>query len=36
MMRYSMHESTLSYKRHRFPPVVVAHAVWLLLIFKIL
>jgi putative transposase len=23
------HEQTLSYKRHRFPPEIIAHAVWL-------
>ncbi len=23
------HETTPSYKRHRFPPTIIAHAVWL-------
>ena len=23
------HETTPSYKRHRFPPAIIAHAVWL-------
>jgi len=24
-----MSESTVSYKRHRFPPAIIAHVVWL-------
>ena len=24
-----MHTSPVSYKRHRFPPQIIAHAVWL-------
>ncbi|MEP0648255.1 MAG: IS6 family transposase, partial [Nitratireductor sp.] len=24
-----MHTSPISYKRHRYPPQIIAHAVWL-------
>lgn len=26
----------ISYKRHRFPPSIIAHAVWLYLLFNLL